>query len=533
MENPRPTASRGFLFPPGQSDRPQAYAQSKGSSAEVLGRQVETKRFKGVQLMRETINQWVNKLIPYLEGVRADEIGLETLPDDPGSCMLVRKGSDELLGELVLDDEGDLRFFSCFRATEHAPVVSLAPRMIRKIAEQFLRSLFEEDSANLQFSSVVDLESIYSVDFVRRDMDGIELPNSGMSFSFWKDGRLLDMTNHLGPLILINEESNITPEAALDLFMANLTAELKISRYDREIYVKGDNEFHLIYDFLTGAPDEVKMDGTVFSLAEELGYTQPGHDRLQKDGVERLPLTAASGIDEMKFVYEEHLDGVDYEVYSDEPALVDGDSRLYDPDAPMEHTVKLITGHRSDLIYSAVVQPEPAGKSGRQRIGRADAFQTAVSILFGEFPDADRLFRLRKEDPELYEDDENGEMEVAGYQFIFDRFHEDIQIEDEGVEINIDARTGKLLRYDASDRVTFNAEGLTEEAPIELTTAKALYMSDIRMRPVRARNENDGGAPVYELVYVPEFPPPGGHVHAVDAHTLEKWTVDTGALLEE
>ncbi|WP_354196130.1 hypothetical protein [Bhargavaea ullalensis] len=479
----------------------------------------------------ETLNQWVKKLLPYMEGVRIDEIEIETLEDDPGSCMLVRRHSGEMIAEMVLDGEGELRFFSCFRATEFAPVVTLAPHMVRRIAEQFIRSVFNDDAKILGFSSVVDLDSIYSVDFVRKDMDGIELPNSGVSFSFWKDGRLLDMTNHMGPLILVNEEEAISPEAALDLFMANLHGELKISRYDGEIYVDGDNEFHLIYDFLTGTPDEVKMDGTVFSLAEELGYHQPEFERLPKERMTRTPLTAAIGADKMSLVYEEQLDGADYEVYSDRPELSKQDERLYEYDEPMEHAVKMISGHRSDRIYSAMRLPPENGTQTRS-VGKGEAYEKALSVLFGEFPDADRLFRLRKEDPELY-DDENGDLEVSGYQFIFDRFHGDLQIEDECVEIDIDAATGTVVRYDASERIGFCADALTSEAPIDIEAAKSLYMSNIRMRPVRARNENDGGAPVYELVYIPEFPAPGGHIHAVDAHSLEMWTVDTGALLEE
>ncbi|WP_076756351.1 YcdB/YcdC domain-containing protein [Edaphobacillus lindanitolerans] len=478
----------------------------------------------------ETLNHWVKKLLPYMEGVRIDDIELETLEDDPGSCMLVRRSSGETIAEMVLDGDGELRFFSCFRATEFAPVVTLAPHMIRKISEQFIRAVFSDDANTLAFSSVVDLDSIYSVDFVRKDMDGIELPNSGVSFSFWKDGRLLDMTNHLGPLILVNEEEAISPEAALDLFMANLNGDLKISRYDSEIYVDGDDDFHLIYDFLTGTPDEVKMDGTVFSLAEEMGYFLPEFEKLDHSHVNPVRVEEAMGIGGMKRIHEEMLDDMSFEIYSGSAEPLKETMRLYDPEEPVEHAVKLISDPRTNRIRSAVGFPVPGKDSGPA--GRKEAYETALAILFGEFPDARSLFQLRKEEPELY-GETDGEIKVEGYQFIFDRFHGELQIEDECVEIDIDAQTGRVVRYQASGSIDFDGEALTSEPPIDMSAAKALYMSNIRMRPVRARNENDGGAPVYELVYVPEFPPPGGHIHAIDAHSLEKWTVDTGALLEE
>ena len=283
------------------------------------------------------------------------------------------------------------------------------------------------------------------------DEDGLELPNSGLSLAFQKDGVLYELVSYLGPLVLIDEQKSISSEAALDLYMANLTAELKISKYDSELYVDGDDQFHLIYDFLTGSPDEVKMDGTVISLAEDLGIRPPDHEPLGKGSL-------------------------------------DAESR-------------------SDVAY---------------RI----ALDTAIKALFKQFPGAEQRFLMRKENGHSCEEDK------STFTFIFDRHQYGIQVEDEGVEIEVDRKSGKVVRFDVSAAAGDDFSRLLRDRPFSMRAAKALFVSDICMRPVRTRNEAAGGVPVYELVYIPVFPDPGGHVHAIDAHSLEKWTVDTGSLLE-
>ncbi len=399
----------------------------------------------------DSIMIWFEKLLPYLDGVKIEDIETGKTDCSKGLWTLQRKDGGEPVGELHLDSKGGIRYFINHQAEGRTPVVSLSPVAIRDRAGQFIADVFGMEAAELQFSSVVDLEHVYTVDFVRADEDGLELPNSGLSIAFQKDGVLSEVVSYLGPLVLIDEEKSISSEAALDLYMANLTAELKISKYDSDLYVDGDDQFHLIYDFLTGSPDEVKMDGTVISLAEDLGIYPPDHEPLGKE-----TLKAES---------------------------------------------------RPDTSY---------------RI----ALDSAIKMLFRKFPGAEQRFLLRKEQSESQAEERNV------FTFIFDRHQYGVQVEDEGVEIDVDRKTGTVVRFDMSEATAIDFSPLLRERPFSLRTVKALFVSDITMRPVRTRNEAAGGVPVYELVYIPDFPEPGGHVHAIDAHSLEKWTVDTGSLLE-
>ena len=398
----------------------------------------------------DSVMKWFEKFLPYLDGLNIEDVEAQETECSPGNWMLSRKNGDPV-SELHLDSRGDIRYFQNIHAEERTPVVVLSPPGIRDRAGQFVAEVFGSVAEGLQFSSVVDLENVYTIDFVRVDEDGLELPNSGVSLAFQKDGILYELVSYLGPLVLIDEQKTISSEAALYLYMANLSAELKISLYDSEIYVDGDDEFHLIYDFLTGSPDEVKMDGTVISLAEDLGIRPPDHEPLGKGTLEAESRSCA-----------------DYRI----------------------------------------------------------ALDTAIKTLFRKFPGAEQRFLLRKE---------NGNSNVEDkptFTFVFDRHQYGIQVEDEGVEIEVDRNTAKVVRFDISEAAGKDFSHLLRERPISMRAAKALFVSDISMRPVRTRNEAAGGVPVYELVYIPVFPDPGGHVHAIDAHSLDKWTVDTGALLE-
>ncbi|MGM9919983.1 MAG: YcdB/YcdC domain-containing protein [Bhargavaea sp.] len=399
----------------------------------------------------ESVIRWFEKFLPYLDGLNIEDIKAKGTDCPPGSWMLCKKSGGEPVGELHLDSRGGIRYFQNIHAEDRTPVVALSPQAIRDRAGQFVGEVFGAEAEDLQFSSVVDLENVYTIDFVRVDEDGLELPNSGLSLAFQKDGVLYELVSYLGPLVLIDEQKTISSEAALDLYMANLSAELKISKYDSEIYVDGDDEFRLIYDFLTGSPDEVKMDGTVISLAEDLGIRPPDHEPLGKGTLE--------------------------------------------------------AESRADDAY---------------RI----ALDSAIKALFKRFPGAEQRFLMRKESGN------SSESGKSTFSFIFDRHQNGIQIEDEGVEIEVDRKTGEVVRFEISDAAERDFSPLLKERPFSMRAAKALFVSDISMRPVRTRNEAAGGVPVYELVYIPVFPDPGGHIHAIDAHSLEKWTVDTGSLLE-
>ncbi|KZE38004.1 hypothetical protein AV656_03475 [Bhargavaea cecembensis] len=399
----------------------------------------------------DSVMNWFAKFLPYLDGLSINDIEPRETDCSPGNWMLCKRSGGEPVGEVHLDSRGGIRYFQNIHAEDRTPVVVLSPPAIRDRAGQFIADVFGMEAEALQFSSVVDLENVYTIDFVRVDEDGLELPNSGVSLAFQKDGVLYELVSYLGPLVLIDEQKTISSEAALDLYMANLTAELKISKYDSEIYVDGDDQFHLIYDFLTGSPDEVKMDGTVISLAEDLGIRPPDHEPLGMGTLE--------------------------------------------------------AESRSDVAYRF-------------------ALDVAIKALFKQFPGAEQRFFLRKEAGNSCED------EKPTFTFIFDRHQYGIQVEDEGVEIEVDRKNGKVVRFDRSEAAGRDFGSLLRERPFSMRAAKALFVSDISMRPVRTRNEAAGGVPVYELVYIPVFPDPGGHVHAIDAHTFEKWTVDTGSLLE-
>lgn len=399
----------------------------------------------------DNVMKWFEKFLPYLDGLNIEDVEAQETECSPGNWMLSKKNGGDSVCELHLDSRGDIRYFQNVHAEERTPVVVLSPPGIRDRAGQFVAEVFGSDADGLQFSSVVDLENVYTIDFVRVDEDGLELPNSGVSLAFQKDGVLYELVSYLGPLVLIDEQKTISSDAALDLYMANLSAELKVSKYDSEIYVDGDDEFHLIYDFLTGSPDEVKMDGTVISLAEDLGIRPPDHEPLGKGTLKAESCSCAE--------YRMALD-------------------------------------------------------------------VAIKTLFKRFPGAEQRFLMRKESGN------SDETQKSTFTFVFDRHQYGIQVEDEGVEIEVDRHTGKVVRFDTSGAAGKDLSHLLRERPISMRAAKALFVSDISMRPVRTRNEAAGGVPVYELVYIPVFPDPGGHVHAIDAHSLEKWTVDTGSLLE-
>jgi len=158
------------------------------------------------------------------------------------------------------------------------------------------------------------------------------------------------------------------------------------------------------------------------------------------------------------------------------------------------------------------------------------AYDKALYILFNQFPDAHLSFKKRESDPALsYFDDEGEELPPYAYQFTFDRFEKDVQVVGESIAITISANNLELIEYDATDSVFNDFSNLIDSTPTNTKEAMELYEQSFEMKLHWAKDYvDDMETSQYELVYLPVFEDSGGHVHFINANTLELWIVDIG-----
>lgn len=470
----------------------------------------------------------------FIERRNAEKLSAIPLEDEENTYQLFFAESGEKAGEVVLDINGKLLMFAEFDEEDSVSEERKSKEEIQRITETFIREIFPDAVHQLHLSTIVDFDEFYVLDYVQKDRKlGLSLPNSGVSFYIYKNGFIMDITNDMNDYEAIYPGAILSDNEACKYFIGNLSPELMIKKYDKDLYIDGSDELKLVYDFVNTADLDVKMDGTLTTM-DDMGMESYEYKSLPRLLGKECSVYSMAGALTMEKVLEDDSAEGRIEVWSHlskEQLNKEYESEdLIDMDIAIENVIKMMIDPNNGKLKKMITVKE---ENDGARLNEDQAYESALRILFNQFPTADQLFKLRIESSALIDyDDEGEELPPYGFQFNFERFEKGIQVEDCNVSITICAFSGDLCEWNTSEHVNDNFTMLTKIEPVPLEKALELYEKSFFMKLQWARAENEDGEPYYELVYIPAFNHSGGTIHCIDAETIEPWVVDITGMEE-
>lgn len=471
----------------------------------------------------------LKKLQPFMNIPKEATLTSELTMDEANIYDLYSDNSDESLGIVQVTKDGRLNMFGEFSKEEGEPKETMTKEEIRLVTESFLQRFFPKAVPELYLDAAIDLDYFYVFEYVQKDTQfNLPMPNSGISFYMFKNGSIMDMTYHMDGITVVYPNDILPGELARDIYLDNISPELKITHFDDETYLNGDNSLVLVYDFIQHVGIDVKMDGTKTTL-EDLGAESTQHLTISEVVVNAATIYSFINLEDRQKIL---LDGA-IEVWSTHPLQYyreheDMDAEdLTDMDFGIVDAIKIkMDPERGKLRQLTAFSIE--GNPNLQ--SEESAFDKALQILFSQFPDAHLSFKQLESDPAMsYFDEEGEELPPYAYQFTFDRFEKGIQVVEESIAITVSAINLELIEYYATDRVFDDFSNLVDPTPSNDKRAMELYEQSFEMKLHWAKDyADDMETSQYELVYLPVFEGSGGHVHFINANTLELWVVDIG-----
>jgi len=474
------------------------------------------------------MEELLNKLYPFLQRVYKNRITMKLSMNEDNLYDLYFDNVDEAVGLLVLSDKGHLKVFAEF--CEEEAKETMTKDEIRNITKRFIKELFPESTAVLHLDSIVDLDVFYVIEYVQKDERfKLPMPNSGVIFYIYKNGVIMDMTNEMDTHTILYPAAVLSAEEAKSIFLEGVKPALKIVRHGGEAYPDGDDSFVLVYDFIQTVGIDVKMDGNRTSL-EDLGIEKERHFSIPAVEVELVSFESLINLEGMKKIVENG----NVEVWSSLPyKYLEERDELTDMDFGTESTVKIMTDSDGLILKRLVTVPVEQGK---RHWSAESAYDEALRILFSQYPKAHQYFKRRDDNPAIVDydyDDEGEELPPYAYQFTFDRFEGDIQVMEENIAIMVSAYTGELVGFEATEYVYEGFSTLIASLPPNDNKALELYLNAFEMKLHWAKEyEEDMLSSRYEIVYLQVFEGSGGHIHYVNANTLEPWVADVTGLEE-
>lgn len=476
------------------------------------------------------MQQLLTKLAPFIKGCAEEKLVARISMPEENIYDLILNNKDEAVGIIQLLADGGMKMFGAY-CEEGEPKETMTKDEVREVTEHFIQELFPESVSVLHLDSIVDLDVFYVLEYVQKDERfNLSMPNSGVVFYMYKNGVIMDMTNEMNGFTVCYPEAIIEAERAKEIYLADVKPELKIVRHGGEAYPKGDDLFVLVYDFINTVGIDVKMNGKKTTL-QDLGVEKDQHSAIEEIVVEPVPIYSLVNLEGMQKIVESG----NIEVWSTQTRAYYENNEDFagedptDMDWGLGDAVKIMTDSERGTLRRLVTEPISEGIS---KFSLEAAYEQALRILFSQFPHAHLSFKRREDEPAVGDyDDEGGELPPYAFQFTFDRFEGEIQVLEESISITVSAFTGELVTYDATENAYEDFASLVKVIPMHAEKALALYENAFEMRLHWAKEfDNDGGGMRYELVYCSEFEGAGGHIHFIDANTLELWIADVDGL---
>ncbi|MGN1400108.1 MAG: YcdB/YcdC domain-containing protein [Bacillus sp. (in: firmicutes)] len=477
------------------------------------------------------MNSILDKLQPFLPvqayGKRNEE---------EGNIEILDAETDEDIGSLSLDDDGELIGFSFWGEIEPG---SLQKKDMASIADQFVDA-FYPDQSEYELSAIVDFDDSYSVMYEKKDDEyGLFIHSTGFTISISTGGHITGFYREEEEYEVRYSDILVTEQEALETYMNELSFALNIQQFDREVYVNGDQRYHLAYNIMDHAM-EIPVDGSEASIIIEEREMEA---KLPKQNVPQEDLHKLIGMtSEYRLLDQQEEEGKRIEVWSREELIP---SFSFDLDEPDDHVIKLCFDSRTNQLLQLSSGEEHDKEA--EVIGQPKALERALQVLYKLYPDTHDRFRLEtpeeaddeyeedEEDFDLYEEEidieENDERYIEteqDYTFYFHLYHKGLRVDQTASYISVGKYTGKIIYM----HLDIPSDSLFKDIPstpvISLQDAKSIFRKYVQMKLMFVREYDDNGKSIYSLSYAPAFPDTVGHVRAIDAVTGEAMYVEVG-----
>ncbi|WP_080844132.1 YcdB/YcdC domain-containing protein [Cytobacillus gottheilii] len=467
----------------------------------------------------------LDKLKTYIYGFDVLEIDVFPAEGDRHSFDFIDREEDEVIASANFDEEG-LANFSIYNDEESQAGPLNRDALINK-AYTFIDEFFPQNfSDSLCLSALIDMGDFTMIVFNQKDKKfGLELPNSGVSFSIMPNGIISHVERDYHKVEVIYPGSCITAAKAKNIFLKELRLVPVVAKYDKETYVNGDNRHYFVYE-IEDYVMEVGADGKLQTI-EMFGVEQQ-----QYAGEVHLPnpadLYTLAGLteDHMK-IYERKTKKGRIEVWSEKTKeeLAVEDAELAEIQLAIPNTVKMLFNQDGGLLRLL----SENNSSNETAITAEQALEKANEVIAGEYTKNANTFQLLQGDPELHHYINQEHAEKYAYRFCYHRFEQGIKVQNAMIAIEISAKTAALLRVETDQAIFTDLSMLNIQRSISVEEAAEPYKKGLSMELSWVKDLENG---MYSLAFVPSFPQTKGHIRCINATSGEPWIIDTSCMEE-
>lgn len=452
---------------------------------------------------------------------------------DGTSYDFFAKGTRELVGRCELTKFGRLIHFELIMGIVLSSSILEEEELIQ-IGRNFIKQFYPDIFDQFELSTVFNMREIYSIYFEKKDdYLGVTIPYVGFNIGVGIDGQIIDFSFDYPEYEVNYFDEMISPHQAKQKYLNNVELELAIEYCDKDTYINGDNEYHLLYKVERKAAT-IPANGVIRKIPKREKFDYGSIDR-RKSSFNSL--YEALGITKnYNKLGEKSLGTGKIEVWS---RLFQTSQFEYSMYLPEDHVIKIAYDWRGNLkhILSGEFTPRLMDK-----LSIEEAREIALNFLFYVEPDAEKKFLLRenKENPfegEEYfdkfasEEDANqfpimpqhGYEEM--YRFLFQRVKSGIFVLDNFITVGIGKYSGSIRLYQNTVRSESALKYVKVEPDLTKEDALTLYEKALQME-LSLLPQFKGHIRVYSPGYLAKFGKEHHYVEAIDAETGKLYEID-------
>lgn len=450
---------------------------------------------------------------------------------------IYEQGTEELVAVCVFNESGELRQYHCVNTYEEG---NMKRKDVAAIGEKFISKFYPNGLDTYTLQSIIDLDEVFVLNYGIQDAEyGIDIPHVGFSVSVSTMGQIVQFSLDDDPYEIIYPEYILSAVEAKERYLSRLDFECIIRYADKEIFVNGDNRYHLVYRILESAMD-IPANGDDPTTVEESNEMK----QIDQQALPNKTIYEMIGISEDHRKIGEHttdLEKIEIWAHSsiDVPEEIDYKEEYY------EQMIRVVFNKKDHTLLFVHNGETGAAKGDQEQLSNQALMRHALDLIFTIYPKADEQFYLElpevvkdEEDFESEDDfepddfldeyDEEHEHEEEAEVFYFHRVVNGVVIDEKVTCIQVGKYTGNITGMFGDPVNQEVIDHLSTKPRISKEKAKQLYAKDLIMELTFSLEFNEDDAQKMILTYVPSFPKTTGHIQMIDAHTGQAYFVDVG-----
>lgn len=427
------------------------------------------------------------------------------------------KENDEWNIIVELTKDGQLIHFYIDEQGKTNETIKLPEEKLEELALSFVTKHYPDADVVFTFEEWKKLKNgSYRLTYVQKALE-LPLPHTGFYLTITPAGRITDF-RYDGQARKIIEPKSIASEALMkEKMMKQVTMNLEIIEFSKELYVDGDDSYKLVYE-----PELV----TYRYAADGSEITHDDFDEEDDEHVEKTerlvrPDISADvdtllGFDENSFskIREQDLGTEIGTVWR----LNDADIKADQDDLSLEAffarrndgTLKMRHHRETGLLLGSFSFLE---RNGTLNLSFDECKKLAYQLLFQLYPNADKYFHYVAKNHD--DDDESNPL----YHYEFRLCINDFPVRFGAARISVNRTTGTIDHYMGPDIKVNELNDINTTPAITEAEAISTYINYTRPKLEWQLEYKDNEPAYYELIYIEEFKTERGNGAYVDAHT--------------